>query len=154
MKNLWMIQNIHAEHLWGTLQVQQDLFFYELLSCYGYSSFVNHWSKTKKCNRKHAQIKAFCPLIGIPMQSFDSVTIDTDLDTVCSEQVQPHLKSAISNRTSTGVGNILSYACQMSCVLFVCWMHVWFYWCYTPFLFCMHATGTCFAKYADRVNSD
>ncbi|XP_058632289.1 trichohyalin isoform X3 [Onychostoma macrolepis] len=40
-------------------------------------------------------------LTGIPMQSFDSVTIDTDLDTVCSEQVQQHLKSAISNRTST-----------------------------------------------------
>ncbi|KTG44146.1 hypothetical protein cypCar_00011296, partial [Cyprinus carpio] len=36
---------------------------------------------------------------GIPMQSFDSVTIDTDLESVCSEQVQQHLNSALSNRT-------------------------------------------------------
>ncbi|ROI27750.1 hypothetical protein DPX16_23072 [Anabarilius grahami] len=40
-------------------------------------------------------------LAGMPMQSFDSVTIDTDLDTVCSEQVRQHLKSALSNRTVT-----------------------------------------------------
>ncbi|XP_073808287.1 uncharacterized protein si:ch211-102c2.8 isoform X3 [Danio rerio] len=39
-------------------------------------------------------------LAGIPMQSFDSVTIDTDLDTVCSEQVRQHLKSALGNRTA------------------------------------------------------
>ncbi|XP_016140796.1 trichohyalin-like [Sinocyclocheilus grahami] len=39
-------------------------------------------------------------LTGIPMQSFDSVTIDTDLDTVCSEQVRQHLKSGNSNRTT------------------------------------------------------
>ncbi|XP_042610949.1 trichohyalin isoform X2 [Cyprinus carpio] len=38
---------------------------------------------------------------GIPMQSFDSVTIDTDLESVCSEQVQQHLNSALSNRTVT-----------------------------------------------------
>ncbi|XP_016420945.1 trichohyalin-like [Sinocyclocheilus rhinocerous] len=37
---------------------------------------------------------------GIPMQSFDSVTIDTDLETVCSEQVRQHLNSALSNRTA------------------------------------------------------
>ncbi|XP_026112729.1 trichohyalin-like isoform X2 [Carassius auratus] len=37
---------------------------------------------------------------GIPMQSFDSVTIDTDLETVSSEQVQQHLNSALSNRTA------------------------------------------------------
>ncbi|XP_016369939.1 trichohyalin-like [Sinocyclocheilus rhinocerous] len=39
-------------------------------------------------------------LTGIPMQSFDSVTIDTDLDTVCSEHVRQHLKSGNSNRTT------------------------------------------------------
>ncbi|XP_059404333.1 golgin subfamily A member 4 isoform X2 [Carassius carassius] len=37
---------------------------------------------------------------GIPMQSFDSVTIDTDLETVSSEQVQQHLNSALSNKTA------------------------------------------------------
>ncbi|XP_050965671.1 golgin subfamily B member 1 isoform X2 [Labeo rohita] len=41
------------------------------------------------------------PASGVPMQSFDLVTIDTDLDTVCSEQVRQHLKSAHSDRTST-----------------------------------------------------
>ncbi|XP_051962406.1 trichohyalin [Xyrauchen texanus] len=40
-------------------------------------------------------------LAGIPMQSFDSVTIDTDLETVCSEQVRQHLKSALSNSTGS-----------------------------------------------------
>ncbi|XP_051531473.1 trichohyalin-like [Myxocyprinus asiaticus] len=40
-------------------------------------------------------------LAGIPMQSFDSVTIDTDLETVCSEQVQQHLKSALRNSTGS-----------------------------------------------------
>ncbi|XP_065106156.1 uncharacterized protein [Paramisgurnus dabryanus] len=37
-------------------------------------------------------------LTGISMQSFDSVTIDTDLDTVCSEKVRRYLKSALSNK--------------------------------------------------------
>nr|XP_055055136.1 trichohyalin isoform X2 [Misgurnus anguillicaudatus] len=41
-------------------------------------------------------------LTGIPMQSFDSITIDTDLDTVCSEKVQRYLKSALSKKTGTG----------------------------------------------------
>lgn len=91
-------------------------------------------------------------LTGMPMQSFDSVTIDTDLDTVCSEQVRQHLKSALSNRT--GTGTILTYVFQKSRVLFVCWMHVQFYWCYNAFLFCMYVTVTHFAEYADRVNSD
>ncbi|KAK2911265.1 hypothetical protein Q8A67_003398 [Cirrhinus molitorella] len=40
------------------------------------------------------------PASGIPMQSFDSVTIDTDLDSVCSEQVRQHLKSVLSSRTT------------------------------------------------------
>ncbi|XP_057182011.1 trichohyalin [Triplophysa rosa] len=41
-------------------------------------------------------------LTGIHMQSFDSVTIDTDLDTVCSEKVRQHLKSAFTNKNSPG----------------------------------------------------
>lgn len=40
-------------------------------------------------------------LAGMPLQSFDSVTIDTDLDTECSEPVRQHLKSRLSNRTVT-----------------------------------------------------
>jgi len=91
--------------------------------------------------------KLFFPLTGMPLQSFDSVTIDTDLDTVCSEQVRQHLKSTLSNRP--GTGTILTYVCQKSCVLFVCWMHVQLYWCYNAFSFCIPVTH--FAKYA---NSD
>lgn len=93
----------------------------------------------KKRNRKHAQIKPFYPLTGIPMQSFDSVTIDTDLESVCSEQVQQHLNSALSNRTGTCEGillfTILTYACLMSCVLNVMCAEciVQFYRCYNPF---------------------
>ncbi|XP_043096732.1 trichohyalin isoform X2 [Puntigrus tetrazona] len=43
------------------------------------------------------------PLRHIAEISVDSVTIDTELDTVCSEQVRQYLKSAISNRTSTAL---------------------------------------------------
>ncbi|XP_056602451.1 trichohyalin [Triplophysa dalaica] len=56
---------------------------------------------------KHPSKTPLRHLTGIDMQSFDSVTIDTDLDTVCSEKVRQHLKSAFTNKNSP-VGFCLS----------------------------------------------
>lgn len=97
--------------------------------------------------------KLLFPLTGMPLQSFDSVTIDTDLDTECSEPVRQHLKSRLSNRT--GTGTILTYACVSKVMCSFCVlksMHVQLYWCYNAFSFCIPVTH--FAKYAKRVNSD
>ncbi|KAG1958667.1 trichohyalin isoform X4 [Pimephales promelas] len=59
---------------------------------------------TEERSKSQPQHPARTPIrhmAGMPLQSFDSVTIDTDLDTVCSEQVRQHLKSTLSNRTVT-----------------------------------------------------
>ncbi|XP_048043163.1 trichohyalin isoform X2 [Megalobrama amblycephala] len=65
---------------------------------------INTAELTEERSENQSQHSSRTPvrhLAGMPMQSFDSVTIDTDLDTVCSEQVRQHLKSALSNRTVT-----------------------------------------------------
>ncbi|KAF4074208.1 hypothetical protein AMELA_G00236920 [Ameiurus melas] len=37
-------------------------------------------------------------LAGVPLKSFDSVAIDSDLDSVCTERVRHHLQSTLTNR--------------------------------------------------------
>ncbi|XP_053085117.1 trichohyalin isoform X2 [Pangasianodon hypophthalmus] len=37
-------------------------------------------------------------LAGVPLKSFDLVTIDSDLDSVCTERVRHHLQSTLTNR--------------------------------------------------------
>ncbi|MCI4392875.1 hypothetical protein PGIGA_G00150930 [Pangasianodon gigas] len=39
-------------------------------------------------------------LAGVPLKSFDLVTIDSDLDSVCTERVRHHLQSTLTNRTA------------------------------------------------------
>ncbi|KAI4874921.1 hypothetical protein NFI96_012938, partial [Prochilodus magdalenae] len=39
-------------------------------------------------------------LAGVPMRSFDSVTIDSDLDSVCTDRIRCHLQSTLHNRTA------------------------------------------------------
>ncbi|XP_067295053.1 golgin subfamily A member 6-like protein 25 isoform X2 [Pseudorasbora parva] len=58
-------------------------------------------AERSKKQRQHPSRTPIRHLAGMPMQGFDSVTIDTDLDTVCSEQVQQRLKSSLRNRTVT-----------------------------------------------------
>ncbi|KAL6465207.1 hypothetical protein MHYP_G00253400 [Metynnis hypsauchen] len=45
----------------------------------------------KSCTRR---------LAGVPMRSFDSVTIDSNLDSVCTERVRQHLQRTQNNRTA------------------------------------------------------
>ncbi|XP_072521402.1 uncharacterized protein [Salminus brasiliensis] len=39
-------------------------------------------------------------LAGVPMRSFDSVTIDSDLDSVCTEQIWQHVQSTVNSKTA------------------------------------------------------
>ncbi|KAK7173022.1 hypothetical protein R3I93_002982 [Phoxinus phoxinus] len=67
-----------------------------------YSSDTAEFSEERsKTQPQHPSRTPIRHLAGMPLQSFDSVTIDTDLDTVCSEPVRRHLKSTLSNRTVT-----------------------------------------------------
>lgn len=40
----------------------------------------------------------FVCFIGVPMRSFDSVSIDSELDSVCTEQIRQHLKGQAGER--------------------------------------------------------
>lgn len=39
----------------------------------------------------------FLPL-GVPLKSFDAVTVDSDLDSVTTERVRDHIRKALSSR--------------------------------------------------------
>ncbi|XP_077097041.1 uncharacterized protein LOC143748773 [Siphateles boraxobius] len=66
-----------------------------------YSSDTAELTEERSKNQpQHPSRTPIRHLAGMPLQSFDSVTIDTDLDTVCSEPVRRHLKSTLSNRTA------------------------------------------------------
>ncbi|XP_026178101.1 trichohyalin isoform X2 [Mastacembelus armatus] len=52
-------------------------------------------------------------LAGVPVMNFDSVSIDSDLDTVCTEQVRQHIHKQLGNRLqkliATGIQNYCMY---------------------------------------------
>lgn len=57
----------------------------------GTSEISPHLPARRQSSLYAACFCLFACFIGVPMQSFDSVSIDSELDSVCTEQIQQHV---------------------------------------------------------------